>query len=825
MPSLTPFKFAWRQLRADPVQGALVVIGLALGVALCLIAAAYVRGLIWADAGVPALDRMVTFEWRTRGPGGSHSDWNGEVPAARLQAGLIEAGAPLEASIKQMGTQLMVRAEDGAGQAPRRAKLVTSLVDPAVVGLFGLRALQGDLAAALASPEGIALTVSGADKLFGRHDVLGRRLDASMPAWNPGATPPAPQRLVVMAVLPDPGFNGALGGYQALTGFGSAAARQLLEQRGAWTFSSGNVFARLAPGATAAQLTQLAQRLLEQQPVPAGLPPDFLKGGGAWAYLRAMPLNERVLHGADSGPRRLKLFSVVATAGAVLLLAAINFVNLWSVRTLARQREIGLRKSLGADAAALLRQFFVEALVVVGLASALGLLLAWWAVPPFQVLMQHSLDANPLAAPALVGVAGGAVLIAALSALPLGGIALRVSAQASLAGRQHSEGVAARWLRRVLTLLQFAAAAALSAMAIVVLWQHHHATHLPRGIAVDNRLAFDLPFGSPPAQGPALLRRIQSWPEVIQASASGDVPGRAFNESVADYLAPGSGARVTLHGLDEISPGYFPLYGVKLLAGRLSAEHAAEQDANGVVLDRSAVALLGIASPAAAIGQQLGVTESDLGTQPLTIVAVAEDMRLEDVHRAAAPHAFFPRKEVGYGAIGIHSRDPEATRQHLVALLREAFPEEPPQALSLRDQLGRQVADDERIGRLVAIVGLLALGLAAVGLYALAAYTLRHREREIVLRKLHGAGGVAVARLLATEFAAVLAAACAVALPLAAWGAERYLSDFTERAPMGPFSLWALLAAAALLAGATTLAVARHLRAAMALRPLQALTS
>ncbi|WP_214278530.1 hypothetical protein, partial [Escherichia coli] len=74
-------------------------------------------------------------------------------------------------------------------------------------------------------------------------------------------------------------------------------------------------------------------------------------------------------------------------------------------------------------------------------------------------------------------------------------------------------------------------------------------------------------------------------------------------------------------------------------------------------------------------------------------------------------------------------------------------------ALPVSAQLARSMEDDTRLGRIIGIAGLLALGLAAVGIYALAAYTLRRREREIVLRKLHGAGAGAVAGLLAREFA------------------------------------------------------------------------
>jgi putative ABC transport system permease protein len=821
MPSFMPLQFAWRQLRADPAQSALVVVGLALGLALALIAALFMRSVTEADADRPAADRLITFEWRVRTPGGGQSVWYEDVPAGRLQAELAETGAPIEASAKLLVSNVTLRLDDGPGGAPRSVKVVAGLTDPAAVALLGLTALRGDVAAALASPEGLALTVSKAEQLFGTRDVLGRVVTAYMPVFDPAGGKRNESRLVVMAVLADPRLQGAVSGYDALTGFNSSAARELLAQEGSvWTFSAGKLFARLRPGATADELGARAQALLERQPAPEGLPADFLTGGGPWASLRAMPLLERPWHGAGSETRRMQLGGVVSAALAVLLLAVINFVNLWSVRTVGRQREIGLRKALGADVGALVRLFFVESLVVVGAAALLGLLLAWWAVPAFQVLMQQPLEVSLLSPGLLLGVAGGVVLIAAASALPLSSIAWRVQPQASLAGRQHSEGGAARWLRRVLTVVQFGAAALLSALAIVMLWQHRHAAQLPRGLEVQDRLAFDVPFGTTAARAAALVAQIKTWPEVVHASMSSDVPGRAFHSAVADYVGPG-GERVTLGGVQQVGPGYFALYGVPVLAGRLSADHVPEQAQDAVVLERRAAARLGFASPQAAIGQTLARPGGK--DKPVVIVAVVDDLRLESARAPVMPHVFIPRAEIGYGAIGLHSRDVPATRARLATALREAFPDEAPQLLTLAEQQARHVADEQRIGRLIGAVGLIALALAAVGLYALAAYTLRRREREIVLRKLHGAGPGAVAWLIAAEFAGVLGAACAVALPLAAWLSERYLSGFTERAAMGPFSLWALLAAVALLALVTALAVARHLRAALALPPLQAL--
>ncbi len=811
---------AWRQLRAEPGPAVLVIAGLALGLALTLLCASFLQDMLWPDAGVPERDRLVTFEWRVRGPGGSTSDWFGDVPAVPLAAGLRDTGAPVGPMSRVLYTYLPARATEPAGSL-RQQRLVIAMADADLQTLLGLKPVAGNLAAAMGSPEGIALTESAAERLFGTTQALGRTFTLSLPPDPEGRAPAHLFTLTVKAVLPTPNMNGPLV-YDAIAGFHAPAAKAYLARSDNWYQNSGRLLARLQPGAAPAQLTRLAQRLVDRQPLPPGFPADFLKGGGSPAYLRALPVADIGLHGAGSPQRRLQLGSLAAAAAGVLALAVINFINLWSVRTLRRQREIGLRKSLGAGAGQLARQFFTEAGLVAALAGGLGLLLAWWAAPLASVLLQHPFEA-PVLSPLMVALTALlCAAIAALSALPLTLIALRVRPAESLAGRSHSEGAASRWLRRLMTTLQFGAAALFASLALTVLWQAGHAGDMPRGFDVQDRVAVDLPWEAQPAQTMALLEQVRRWPEVIAAAAAEDVPGRDFASWYSEFRAPG-GQPVSLRTGLDFTPGFLQVYGMRVLAGRLSADHLAEVAQNAVVLDRSAVRALGFASPEAAVGRTLGVAPNFHDGKPATVVAVIDDIRLEGPRSPQRPHAISPVAERGGGALGVHTRDPRATGPKLAALVNERFPAAGASALPVRDMQLQKVADDTRLGRLVGIAGLLALGLAAVGIYALAAYTLRRREREIVLRKLHGAGAGAVAGLLAREFAGVLVAACSVALPLAAWLSQRYLADFVERAPVGPLSLWVLLAATALLVVVTALAVARHLHAALALRPLQAL--
>lgn len=820
LPSSLFWRGAWRQLRAEPGPAALVIAGLALGLALTLLTASFLQDVLQPDAGLPERERLVSFEFQARGPGGIRTEWFGAVPTVPLHAGLRANGAPVAEMSRVLATQLAARAGEPRG-VQRSTRLDIAMVDADIQALFGLRPLAGDLAAALSTPEGIALSAQAAEKLFGTVQAVGRSFTVALPPDPEGRAPAHQFTLTVKAVLPTPNRNGLLY-FDAFAGFNAPAAKAYLARSDTWYQTTGRLFARLQPGARPEQLTVLAQRLADQQPLPPGFPMDFLKGGGSPAYLRAMPVADFGLHGAGSPQRRLQLGSLAAAAAGVLALAVINFVNLWSVRTLRRQREIGLRKSLGAGARQLTLQFFAEAAVVAGLAGVLGLLLAWWGTPLAEVLMQRPFHA-PVLAPAMVGLT--ALLcgsIAALSALPLSAIALRVRPAESLAGRSHSEGRASRWLRRLMTTLQFSAAAVFASLAFTVLWQAEHTADIPRGFETQDRVAIELPWEAQPAQTKALLERIRSWPEVITTAAAEDVPGRDFASWYGEFTGAG-GKSVSLRTGVGFTPGYFQLYGMRIIAGRLSADHVAEQAQQAIVLDRSAVRALGFASPEAAVGQQLGTAPNIDDGKPATVVAVIDDIRLEGPRSPPQPHAIRPVVERGYGVIGVHSRDPQATRVKLAALVKERFPDAEASALPMRDMLLQKVVDDARLGRVIGIAGLMALGLAAVGIYALAAYTLRLREREIVLRKLHGAGPGAVVGLLAREFAGVLLVACAVALPVAAWLSQRYLADFVERAPVGPFSLWVLLAAVALLAVVTALAVARHLHAALALRPLQAL--
>jgi hypothetical protein len=139
----------------------------------------------------------------------------------------------------------------------------------------------------------------------------------------------------------------------------------------------------------------------------------------------------------------------------------------------------------------------------------------------------------------------------------------------------------------------------------------------------------------------------------------------------------------------DVTPGWLDVYGMRLVAGRLSADHRAELAQHGVVLDRRAAQALGFASPESAIGQTLGVNASYADGQPVTVVAVIEDIRMEGPRRAPLPHLMTPVVERAGGVISVHSRAVADTRRKLVALLAERLPDARAQVMTVSNRRAR----------------------------------------------------------------------------------------------------------------------------------------
>jgi putative ABC transport system permease protein len=236
------------------------------------------------------------------------------------------------------------------------------------------------------------------------------------------------------------------------------------------------------------------------------------------------------------------------------------------------------------------------------------------------------------------------------------------------------------------------------------------------------------------------------------------------------------------------------------------------------VINASAARKFGFASPHEAVGKMVfGTDDND---RQMQVVGVAPDIRHRSARQGEQPSVFYLRDQVRILTIRC-SGDPVAVQHAVQDLWPRHFPNEPVDVLHMeRFIVDEFYADDLRLAKLLGASSVIATAIAAFGIYVLAAYSVQRREREIVLRKLYGANGVAVGGLVLREFALLVGAGALVGLPLAWIALQRYLAGFAERAPVGAWTIAAALLLALLVTLGSTL---RHTLAAVRIRPALAL--
>ncbi|HEX7988003.1 MAG TPA: FtsX-like permease family protein [Duganella sp.] len=794
--TLRDFRIGWRLLRQQPAYSLVVTGGLAIGFAACFLLFGFVAFCLDYDGSVPDNDRLFTVKQRINVF--PRPEWAtfGYLPLRdiALASGMVE-----QASI--------VREIDKPLRASGRLHAVDlSVVDPAFGKLFGVVALEGDLQAALTQPDGMALTKTAARKLFGEAPPLGQRVGVD------------DNVLQVRALLPDPAANTSQR-YQALIGSKSSAWP---ERDTAFTnWSRGTIYMKLKPGAPVAALTALLQDATENSAMNRRVKASGMGralNGRNVSDIKLLPLRDAYfdedLVNSRAGQRhgrRSTVFGMAAGGLLILLLAAINYVNLATVRTLRRQREIGLRKLLGASAARLVRQFLSEAVLTAVIAALAGLILAWLLLPVFSDLVNRPLDG--MFTPARCALA---LVFAILTGVCAGAypawIARYSSPAASLAGRGNSENAAGLWVRRVLTVLQFSSAMALSATALAVSWQTWFASHASPGFDTADLIVLALPDdteGTPAAN--AFIEQLRRVPGVGAVAAISEAVGRDGRKLV-NVITARDGREIPMEA-KYVSPNWFEVHRVRALYGQLfNPAHDPNDTKNlgGVVLNQAAALALGYAAPQDAVGKTL--------PGGLQINGIAPDIRFQGLRQ--------PSKAIIYGirpasVLSIRTTGAMAdVYERIEPVWRRSFPNDILEIATQEAVLAEGYATDARLTRILASTSAVAIALAAFGIYVLSAYSVQRSRREIVMRKLHGARRIDIALMMAREFSSLVGAGALIGLPLAALAIERYLASYTDHAPIGFWTLAAALAMASLVA---LLATTRHTAAAMRMSPAMAL--
>ncbi len=562
---LRDFRIGWRLLARQPGYSAVIVLGLAVGFAACFLLLALVRyAFTYNDAIADAGHIYLVKERANVLP---RPDW--QPNAARdLARTARDSGLPVSATT--------AKSYDVAAQLDSRLLPMTvELADTDYLGFFGIRALEGDAGAALARPDGIALSRETAIKLFGTPHALGKVVRILGQAYE------------VRAILPDLPPNTSVD-IDALVGAGHHAFAR--EPATVWTRAS--VYVKTAPGFDSGALQAVLQEAINRRDAVLPLRLRELAKGGPVSSIGLARLSDLYfdpdLLASRSGRRygsKAGVLGLAALAVLILALATTNYVNLAAIRTAARRREIGMRKALGVGPGALARQFMAESLVVSMAATVIGLALAWLVLPLFSTLVNRPLAPMLSVQACLLMLAVGA-LTGMLAGLYPYLLARRLPASVALQGRGNGETVAGARLRRVLSVLQFGVAIALIAATLAVGWQTRYASHADPGFDPSRLLVVTAPGDGKGPAAQAFRDELARVPGVAAVTVTDEAIGRDGMKSTVAIERPGK-APIQLE-FKAVGAGFFKVYGVQAMFGRLFEEALDRSGSDNVVLNARA---------------------------------------------------------------------------------------------------------------------------------------------------------------------------------------------------------------------------------------------
>ena len=761
----------YRSLTRHKLYAALNIGGLAVGIAVFLVLGLYVRFETGYEKWLPRHEQIYAVQTVWNMP---ESPVNGAYP--------YTMGGLLDQLRDDFPGVVGTRVRGGGGSVLSGGRAVSedvAQVDPSFFRIFDLPMARGVSRGALDQPTGMVISESTARKYFGSMNPVGQTLTVAMDApiryRVAGVFRDLPANsdfnLSILIPLPrtppsDNWFHWGSTSLQTFLRFDRPAAAKAFEAKmSSFVDRRGRELA--APGETPSQVQQL--RLLPI--VRLHLEPE----------------------GQESGSRKITVITLGLVGVLTLLIAIVNYINLATARAGMRAREVAMRKVLGADRTALMRQFLGEAVLMVAAAALMGLMLAEMGLPlinaagGISLTMPYGVVVPALALLVLiVGIVAGLYPAVLLARFPAASVL--ASARTPGGGRSGTR------TREALVIFQFGLAIAFTIGTAVLVAQTRHVRQTDLGFKRDGLLVVRSTADSlvEPAQKRSLANAFAALPQIKQVTFANVAVGGSGEDNSDNVPLPGVPGTGPSLKWAVVGPRFFETHGARLIAGRLfndahgadDAQTKARGKGNNIVINRRALPSLRLSSPQSAIGKTVG------GERPRTIVGVVDDLRFASPRDPNAPTYYLYYREPEKLGTAVATLRFTGDPRDALAAVRDVWQRMVPQVPFDADTADQRLAEfyktDDRATRLFGIGAGLAVLIGCVGLWGLASFNTARRVKEIGIRKTLGASSADIVKLLVGQFLRPVLLANLVAWPLAFIAMRSWLAGFDDRIALSP---------------------------------------
>ncbi len=547
---------------------------------------------------------------------------------------------------------------------------------------------------------------------------------------------------------------------------------------------------------------------------------QFLAAGNGYRYF-LQPLTQIHLTSDMSSELRINgniktiyIFSVIALF--ILVIACINFINLSTARSMERAKEVGIRKTFGSEKKSLMIQFLLESVLVSLISIAIAFLLMATLLPLFNKIAGKELTIGWFITPAkiltlflfalIVGLVAGAYPAFVLSSFkPI--LVLKGKF------RSNKYGMA---LRNGLVVFQFSISVILIICTFIVNRQMQYMQGDALGFKKDHIIEI-MQTQVLDKQTEAFRNGLASIPGVETISGATSFPGQDGFFGIS-FLPVGSKEAMTGRAVvaDE---EYARLLDIQMKEGRFFSKEFLT-DTLGIILNEKAVQEMGLKNP---VGTRLTTTDEQFnapGGMPYqyTVLGVIKDFHYQSLHQQITPLIFINARKFGnvspITAVRIKANNFAAAVPAIEKSWKQFVRERPFHFDFLDRSLADQYRAEQTMQRIFTIFSVLAIFIGCIGLLGLAAYATQLRVREISIRKVLGASTGNIVGLLSKDFLRLIIIATVLAFPLAWWGMHSWLQHFAYRTPI---AWWIFLLAGALATAVALLTISfQAVKAAMA---------
>ncbi|MCE7993517.1 MAG: FtsX-like permease family protein [Roseivirga sp.] len=778
-------KISFRSLLKQKTNSLINISGLALGMAVCLLISIYISHELDHDKFSENYDRIyrVTSHWgdfsprsKTAMPVGPalKQDIPGIANSVRFMKVLTNdnSGIPIKYRDKKF-------AEEG---------LVS--VDKGFLEMFSIEVVLGDATSALDDPDNIMLSEEMADKYFGDRNPIGEVLRVEdkfeMKVTGVFKSVNHKSHLYFDFITPITFMSEGRWGIYTFT--------QNWETTFGWTYI------QLEELVDPTQVEALLPEFVANR-YPENFGEDY---GGFELFLQSLTdihlRSDYTREIRENGDIRL-LVQMAIIGIVILLVAAINFINLSTARSTLRAKEVGVRKTMGALKGQLIRQFMVESFLVTFIALLLAIGLAILALPRFNMLMQKEFIVEPaffvqMLANGVILSASLAILAGLYPAFVLSGFQpVRVLKGGFISSREGG------LLRKIFTTVQFATGIVFLFGLYVIYDQLQFIQTKEIGLDTSQVLVINRPPQS--VKNEVIVNALKQIPVVeLVSAAAGSVPGYDVSGATWSYHPEGfpreRRSMNTMWGYNDV----VKTFGMEMVAGTDFSSVHDKDSLNALILNASAVASLGWTSEEA-IGKSMGEFHwrQDQIT-PGRVVGVVKDFHFESLHEEVKPGVLlYTNNDFGNLIVKLNSYEGSEAIEAIEKTWNEVLPEFPFQVTFLDEKVAGLYAEEERLRQSINYFAVIAIFTSALGLLGLVSFVLMQRSKEIGIRKVLGAKTMILVKTLSSDFVRLIAIAFLISAPVAYYLMDQWLAGFAFSIDIGilPF-VFALAAIAAICA-------------------------